>query len=218
MQAAIASIRSPARSASLASPACSAAQPCSQTLAAAASRPKGSPACDHRPASQPASTSPLPAVPSLAFPVGLTSKVLPTDAITVPEPLSTTTACNWSASACALCSRCACTVAALQPSRRAASKGCGVSTVGWPRVARARSATCSAGSAANALSASASSTSLAAWSSTGASSAPMSWPPPQPHTTVARASRSGASAACTLRGISSGRAASGDRSSSILAK
>ena len=117
--------------------------------------------CAHTPPSQPASTSPVPAVASAALPVGLMKGTRPGAAITVPEPFSTTMQPSRPAISRAAARRSACTragVAAEQPRgfermrrqhRRRAAAGAGGE--------RSRSA----GSRATALSASASSTSAA---------------------------------------------------------
>ena len=126
----------------------------------------------HAPPIQPASTSPVPALASAALPVGLMCGTRPGAAITLPEPLSTTTARELvgellrGAQPIALHRR-----ASRIPSSRAASSGCGVSTVCRPCAARARSRWRSGGSAATALSASASSSSAPACASTASSSA-----------------------------------------------
>ena len=94
----------------------------------------------------------------------------------------------------------------------------GVRTVGAPALLRAAMAWRRPASAASALSASASSTSRAALAITPGSTACTAVPPPQPHTTVQRARKSGASASSKLRGINSGRAALGAVSPSSLAR
>ena len=140
--------------------------------------------CAHSPASQPASTSPVPAVASAALPVALMRGTSKGAAITLPEPFRTTQQANRSASACAARRRSAWTSAVPTPSKRAASSGCGVSTVGSPRAARCLSSVCKPVSDATAFSASASSTRRAARPSRRGNGARTASPPPQPHTIV----------------------------------
>ena len=101
--------------------------------------------CDQRPPIQPASTSPVPAVASAALPVALMRGVRPGAATTEPEPLSTTTQREALGQLLrGAPRRSACTSLRVEPSRRAASSGCGVSTRGAAARARAlRSSCCS---------------------------------------------------------------------------
>ena len=129
----------------------SAAAPCSHTAQAAAS--KGANPWASRAASIPASTSPLPPRARPEFPVGLCSISRPGAAISVPEPFSTATQPYRSASSCAAAGRSVWICATLHLSRRAASPGCGVSTV-----LVGKSGNCPSSPAASAFRASASST------------------------------------------------------------
>ena len=87
-----------------------------------------SPAASTAPAT-PANTSPVPAVASLALPLALMRGVTPGAAMTLPAPLRMTTQAKRSARVCAAAKRSACTCAVDMPSKRAASKGCGVKIV-----------------------------------------------------------------------------------------
>ena len=114
----------------------------------------------------PASTSPVPPLARPGLPVVLIAHCPSAPAQMLPAPLSTTWAWKRLASASAAQSRSAWTSAVVSPSRRAASAGWGVSSVG-PR-ARAATSRASASLYAMAFSASASSTSgLASATSAG---------------------------------------------------
>ena len=102
----------------------------------------------------------------------------------MPDPLSTTTHDQRWANCCAAASRSICTCATAQPSKRAASKGCGVITVAKPALALRASRVCRALSWAMALSASASSTNWDDRDSTLGKCGRTASPPPHPHTTV----------------------------------
>jgi exoribonuclease II len=150
--AAIASTRSLARS-GRPPPWCrtwrSAARPCSQALARAANQPSSPGSRAHSPPIQPASTSPLPGAASTALPLPLIHGACRPAAMTVPEPLSSTTERWRAASSRAARRRSACTSAcscpaAVRPPAGAVSARCGhpdrlASTVGpggWRRPPR----------------------------------------------------------------------------------
>ena len=118
-------------------------------------RPPGAPAravacacaAAHSPASQPASTSPVPALASRALPLPLiTRRFVRGAAITLPEPLSSTTQPKRAASCSALAEAIGLdrARASSSPTSRAASSGCGVSTVAWPRASARASRVCKA--------------------------------------------------------------------------
>ncbi len=86
-------------------------------------------ACAKKLPQMPASTSPVPAVAKRASPVGLMAGVWPGLAMMLPLTFKITVQAHASAKLCAACKRFACTCAVVQPSKRAASSGCGVRTV-----------------------------------------------------------------------------------------
>ena len=146
-----------------------------------------------RRASRPA-RRPVPAVASAALPVGLIDGERgPARRSRVPEPLSTTTQPSRSRQRVRAAQPVGLHLApSSRPSRRAASSGCGVSTVAWPRDARARSCACSDGVGGDRVQRIGVEHEAPAQAEQARQHGAHASPPPQPQTTVAAASASDA--------------------------